>query len=144
MSVKVEKTENKNEVKLSFEIEAAKFEEAMKKVYVKTAKYFTIPGFRKGKAPMAIVERTYGSSIFYEDTFNELVPEIYDEAIKENKIEAVSTPQIDISQMEKGKDLKFTAIVQIKPEVKLGKYKGIELKKIEYTVSDKDIEHELM
>lgn len=143
MSVKVEKTENKNEVKLSFEIEAAKFDEAMKKVYAKTAKYFTIPGFRKGKAPMAIVERTYGSSIFYEDTFNELVPDIYDEAIKENKIEAVSRPQIDISQMEKGKDLKFTAIVQIKPEVKLGKYKGIELKKIEYTVSDKDVEHEL-
>ena len=143
MSVKVEKTENKNEVKLSFEIEAAKFEDAMKKVYTKTAKYFTIPGFRKGKAPMAIVERTYGSSIFYEDTFNELVPDIYDEAIKENKIEAVSRPQIDISQMEKGKDLKFTAIVQIKPEVKLGKYKGIELKKIEYTVSDKDVEHEL-
>ena len=143
MSVKVEKTENKNEVKLSFEIEAAKFDDAMKKVYAKTAKYFTIPGFRKGKAPMALVERTYGSSIFYEDTFNELVPDIYDEAIKENKIEAVSRPQIDISQMEKGKDLKFIAIVQIKPEVKLGKYKGIELKKIEYTVSDKDIEHEL-
>ena len=143
MSVKVEKTENKNEVKLSFEIEAEKFEDAMKKVYAKTAKYFTIPGFRKGKAPMTIVERTYGSSIFYEDTFNELVPDIYDEAIKENKIEAVSRPQIDISQMEKGKDLKFTAIVQIKPEVKLGKYKGIELKKIEYTVSDKDVEHEL-
>lgn len=143
MSVKVEKTENKNEVKLSFEIEAAKFDEAMKKVYAKTAKYFTIPGFRKGKAPMAIVERTYGSSIFYEDTFNELVPDIYDEAIKENKIEAVSRPQIDISQMEKGKDLKFTAIVQMKPEVKLGKYKGIELKKIEYNVSDKDVEHEL-
>lgn len=143
MSVKVEKTENKNEVKLSFEIEAEKFEDAMKKVYAKTAKYFTIPGFRKGKAPMAIVERTYGSSIFYEDTFNELVPDIYDEAIKENKIEAVSRPQIDISQMEKGKDLKFTAIVQIKPEVKLGKYKGIELKKIEYNVSDKDVEHEL-
>lgn len=143
MSVKVEKTENKNEVKLSFEIEAEKFEDAMKKVYAKTAKYFTIPGFRKGKAPMAIVERTYGSSIFYEDTFNELVPDIYDEAIKENKIEAVSRPQINISQMEKGKDLKFTAIVQIKPEVKLGKYKGIELKKIEYTVSDKDVEHEL-
>ncbi len=143
MSVKVENTENKNEVKLSFEIEAEKFDEAMKKVYAKTAKYFTIPGFRKGKAPMAIVERTYGSSIFYEDTFNELVPDIYDEAIKENKIEAVSRPQIDISQMEKGKDLKFTAIVQIKPEVKLGKYKGIELKKIEYNVSDKDVEHEL-
>ena len=143
MSVKVENTENKNEVKLSFTVEAEKFDEAMKKVYVKTAKYFTIPGFRKGKAPMNIVEQHYGSEIFYEDTFNELVPEIYDEAIKENKIEAVSKPDIDITQMAKGKDLIFTATVQIKPEVKLGKYKGIELKKIEYTVSDKEVEHEL-
>ena len=75
MSVKVEKTENTNEVKLSFEIEAEKFDEAMKKVYAKTAKYFNIPGFRKGKAPMQMVEKQYGSSIFYEDTFNELVPE---------------------------------------------------------------------
>ncbi len=143
MSVKVEKTENKNEVKLSFEVEAAKFDEAMKKVYAKTAKYFTIPGFRKGKAPMQIVERHYGSEIFYEDTFNEIVPDIYDEAIRENKIEAVSRPDIDISQIGKGKDLIFTATVQTKPEVKLGKYKGIELEKIEYTVSDKDVEHEL-
>ena len=143
MSVKVENTENKNEVKLSFTIEAEKFQEAMKKVYAKTAKYFTIPGFRKGKAPMQIVEKHYGSEIFYEDTFNELVPDIYDAAIKENNIEAVSRPNIDITQMEKGKDLIFTAIVQIKPEVKLGKYKGIELKKIEYTVSDKEVEHEL-
>ncbi len=143
MSVKVENTENKNEVKLSFEIEAEKFDEAMKKVYSKTAKYFTIPGFRKGKAPMNIVEKHYGSEIFYEDTFNELVPDIYDNAIKENNIEAVSKPAIDISQMEKGKNLIFTAVVQIKPEVTLGKYKGIELKKIEYTVSDKDVEHEL-
>ena len=143
MSVKVENTENKNEVKLSFTIEAEKFEEAMKKVYAKTAKYFTIPGFRKGKAPMQIVEKHYGSEIFYEDTFNELVPDIYDAAIKENNIEAVSRPNIDITQMEKGKGLIFTAIVQIKPEVKLGKYKGIELKKIEYTVSDKEVEHEL-
>ncbi len=143
MSVKVENTENKNEVKLSFTIEAEKFDEAMKRVYSKTAKYFTIPGFRKGKAPMQIVEKHYGSEIFYEDTFNELVPDIYDAAIKENNIEAVSRPNIDITQMEKGKDLIFTAIVQIKPEIKLGKYKGIELKKIEYTVSDKDVEHEL-
>ena len=143
MSVKVENTENKNEVKLSFTIEAEKFDEAMKKVYAKTAKYFTIPGFRKGKAPMNIVEQHYGSEIFYEDTFNELVPDIYDEAIKENKIEAVSRPNIDITQIGKGKELIFTAVVQIKPEIKLGKYKGIELKKIEYTVSDKDVEHEL-
>ena len=143
MSVKVENTENKNEVKLTFTIEAEKFDEAMKRVYAKTAKYFTIPGFRKGKAPMNIVEQHYGTEIFYEDTFNELVPDIYDEAIKENKIEAVSRPDIDITQMEKGKELIFTATVQTKPEVELGKYKGIELKKIEYNVSDKDIEHEL-
>lgn len=143
MSVKVENTENKNEVKLSFEVEAEKFDEAMKKVYVKTAKYFNIPGFRRGKAPMQIVEQHYGSEIFYEDTFNELIPEIYDEAIKENKIEAVSRPDIDITQIGKGQNLIFTAIVQTKPEVKLGKYKGIELKKIEYNVSDKEIEHEL-
>ena len=143
MSVKVEKTENTNEVKLSFEIEAEKFDEAMKKVYLKTAKYFNVPGFRKGKAPMQMVEKQYGASIFYEDTFNELVPEIYDEAIKANNVEAVSRPQIDIQQMEKGKNLIFTAIVQVIPEVKLGKYKGIELNKIEYNVSDEDIEHEL-
>ena len=143
MSVKVENTENKNEVKLTFTIEAEKFDEAMKRVYAKTAKYFTIPGFRKGKAPMNIVEQHYGSEIFYEDTFNELVPDIYDEAIKENKIEAVSRPDIDITQMGKGKELIFTATVQTKPEVELGKYKGIELKKIEYNVSDKDVEHEL-
>ena len=143
MSVKVENTQNKNEVKLSFTVEAEKFEEAMKKVYAKTAKYFTISGFRKGKAPMNMVERQYGSEIFYEDTFNELVPDIYDAAIKENNIQAVSRPEIDITQMEKGKDLIFTATVQTKPEVKLGKYKGIELPKVEYTVSDKDVEHEL-
>ncbi len=143
MDVKVEKTENKNEVKLSFTVEAEKFEEAMKKVYAKTAKYFNIPGFRKGKAPMQLVERQYGSEIFYEDSFNELASEVYDEAIKENKIDAVSKPDIDIKQMEKGKELIFTATVQTKPEVKLGKYKGIEIKKIEYNVSDEDVNHEL-
>lgn len=143
MNVKVENTENKNEVKLTFNIEAEKFEEAIKKVYAKTAKYFNIPGFRKGKAPLQLVERQYGTAIFYEDAFNELVPEIYDEAIKENKVEAVSKPNIDIVQMEKGKELIFTATVETKPEVELGKYKGIEIKKIEYNTSDKDIEHEL-
>ncbi len=143
MDIKVENTESKNEVKLNFEIEAEKFEDAMKKVYTKNAKYFNIPGFRKGKAPMSIVEQYYGAEIFYEDAFNELVPEIYDEAIKSNNIEAVSRPDIDIKQMEKGKNLIFTAKVQTKPEVKLGKYKGIEIKKIEYNVSDKDIDQEL-
>ncbi len=143
MSMKVEKTDKANEVKLSFVIEAQKFDEAIQKAYTKNAKYFTIPGFRKGKAPYKIVERQYGAQIFYEDAFNEVVPEIYEKELNENKIEAVSRPDIDITQMEKGKDLIFTAIVQTKPEVTLGKYKGIELKKIEYTVKEEDIEHEL-
>lgn len=143
MSIKVEKTEKNNELKLTFTIEAAKFDEGMKKVYLKTAKYFNVPGFRKGKAPMNIIERQYGSEIFYEDTFNEIVPEVYDEELKANNIEAVSRPDIDVTQIGKGQDLIFTAVVQIKPEVKLGKYKGIQLKKIEYNVTDEDIEHEI-
>ena len=143
MSIKIEKTENNNELKLEFTIEAKKFDEGMKKVYAKSAKYFNIPGFRKGKAPMAIVEKQYGPEIFYEDTFNEIVPEEYERELKENNIEAVSRPEIEVKQMGKGQDLVFTAVVQTKPEVKLGKYKGIELKKIEYNVTDEDIEHEL-
>ena len=143
MSMKVEKTDKANEVKLSFVIEAQKFDEAIQKAYTKNAKYFTIPGFRKGKAPYKIVERQYGAQIFYEDAFNEVVPEIYEKELNENKIEAVSRPDIDITKKKKGKDLIFTAIVQTKPEVTLGKYKGIELKKIEYTVKEEDIKHEL-
>ena len=143
MSIKVEKTENKNEVKLEFTIEAQKFDEAIKKVYLKSAKYFNIPGFRKGKAPMNIVEKYYGDEIFYEDAFNEVVPEVYEKELKDNKIEAVSRPDIDVKQIGKGQDLIFTAVVQTKPEVKLGKYKGIEIGKHEYNVSEHDIEHEL-
>lgn len=143
MSLKQEKTENKNELKLTITVEAEKFDNAIKSVFQKSAKYFNIPGFRKGKAPFNIVERYYGDSIFYEDAFNELVPDVYDKEIKDNKIDVVSKPHIDIVQMEKGKDLIFTAIVNTKPEVKLGKYKGIELKKVEYKVTDEDVEHEL-
>ena len=143
MSIKVEKTDNKNELKLEFTVEAQKFDETMKKVYFKTVKYFNIPGFRKGKAPMNIIERYYGKEIFYEDTFNEILQEVYDNALKENKIEAVSRPDIDVKQIGKGQDLIFTAVVQTKPEVKPGKYKGIEIKKVEYNVSDEDINHEL-
>ena len=143
MSIKVEKTENKNELKLEFKIEAKKFDEAIMKVFNKSVKYFNIPGFRKGKAPFNIVERMYGDEIFYEDAFNELVPSIYEKEIEDNKIEAVSRPDIHIVNMKKGEDLIFTAIVQTRPEVNLGKYKGIELKKVEYPVTDEDVEHEL-
>ena len=143
MSIKVEKTENTNEVKLTFNVPAEIFDEGMKKVYNKTAKYFNIPGFRKGKAPMAMVEKTYGSEIFYEDTFNEIVPEIFEKEIAENKLEVVSKPEIDIVQIGKGKELIFTAVVQTKPEVKLGNYKGIELDKVEYKIMAKDVNKEL-
>jgi trigger factor len=143
MNSKVEKTENANEVKIEITVEAQKFDEAIKRVYFKTVKYFNIPGFRKGKAPMNIIEKYYGKEIFYEDTFNEVAQEAYEEALKENKLEVVSRPDIDITQIGKGQDLIFTAVVQTKPEVELGKYKGIEIPKIEYTVSDHDIEHEL-
>ena len=143
MKCNVEKTENANEVKLEVTIEANKFEEAIKKVYFQSAKYFNIPGFRKGKAPMNIVEKYYGKEIFYEDAFNEVVPAELEEALKENNIEAVSRPDIDVKQIEKGKDLIFTAVFQTKPEAELGKYEGIEIEKIEYNVTDEDINHEL-
>ena len=143
MKCNVEKTANANEVKLEVTIEANKFEEAIKKVYFQSAKYFNIPGFRKGKAPMNIVEKYYGKEIFYEDAFNEVVPAELEEALKENNIEAVSRPDIDVKQIEKGKDLIFTAVFQTKPEAELGKYKGIEIEKIEYNVTDEDINHEL-
>ena len=143
MSVKVEKTENKNEVKLEFTVEAAKFDEAIKKVFNKNAKYFNIPGFRKGKAPMMMVEKFYGSEIFYEDAFNEVVPEVYDEAIKSEKLDVVSRLDINVEQIGKGKDLIFTAIVQTKPEVKLGKYKGIALEKTAYKVTSEAVDNEI-
>ena len=143
MNCKLEKTENANEVKLEITVEAAKFEDAMKKVYFQNAKYINIPGFRKGKAPMNVVEKYYGKEIFYEDAFNEVAGEAYEQALKENNVEAVSRPNIDVVQIEKGKDLIFTAVVQTKPEVELGKYKGIEIPKIVYNVTDESVEAEL-
>lgn len=143
MSMKIEKTENANELKLEFTIEAEKFEKAIKTVYAKSSRYFNIPGFRKGKAPFEMAERMYGTEIFYEDAFNEVVPPVFEEEMKSNNIEAVSKPQIEVKQMEKGKDLIFTAIIQTKPEVKLGKYKGVQIKKIEYPVNEEDINKEL-
>ena len=143
MNCKVEKTENANEVKLELTVEASRFDEAIKKVYFKSAKYFNIPGFRKGKAPMKIVEKYYGEEIFFEDAFNDIAPEVLEEAVKEKKLEVVSRPDIDVKQIGKGQDLIFTAVFQTKPEAELGKYKGIEIKKIEYNVTDEDINHEL-
>ena len=143
MKSKVEKTKNANEVKVKITVEASKFDEAIKKVYFQSAKYFNIPGFRKGKAPMQIVEKYYAKEIFYEDAFNEVAQKALEEAIEENKLEIVSRPDIEVEQIEKGKDLIFTAVMQTKPEVKLGKYKGVEIDKIEYKATEKDVQHEL-
>ena len=143
MNCKLEKTENANEVKFEITVEATKFEDAMKKVYFKSAKYFNIPGFRKGKAPMQIVEKYYGPEIFYEDAFNEVAQEALEEAVEENKLDVVSRPEVDVKQMEKGKDLIFTVVMQTKPEAEVSKYKGIEIKKVEYNVTDEAVEHEL-
>ena len=100
MNCKVENTKNANEVKLEITVEAAKFEDAMKKVYFQNAKYINIPGFRKGKAPMSVVEKYYGKEIFYEDAFNEVAWESYEAALTENKIEALSKPNIEVVQIE--------------------------------------------
>ena len=143
MSSKVEKTKNANEIKIEIKIDAEKFDNAIKKVYFQSAKYFNIPGFRKGKAPQAIVEKYYGKEIFYEDAFNEIAEDEYKKAIEDNKLDVVSKPEIDIVKMEKGQDLIFTATVQTKPDSKLDKYKGIEIDKIEYNVKASDIKEEL-
>ena len=143
MSIKKEKTNNKNEIKITFTVEPERFDEAIEHVFKENAKYFTVPGFRKGKAPFNIVAKQYGVEMFYEDAFNHLLPEVYDEEIEKNKLDVVSKPEINIIQIEKGKELIFEAIVSTRPEVELGQYKGIELKKVEYKVKAEDIKHEL-
>ncbi|HHV95130.1 MAG TPA: trigger factor [Clostridiaceae bacterium] len=142
MKVSVEKKE-KNTVKLQFEVDASKFEEGMEKAYRKNAKKFNVPGFRKGKAPRKIVERYYGEEVLYEDAFTYVYDEVYEKAIKENNIQPVDRPSIDIVQIGSGKDLIFTAEVTVKPEVELGQYKGIEVEKKEVVITDEDVENEL-
>ncbi|MBQ8299966.1 MAG: trigger factor [Clostridia bacterium] len=142
MSSKLEKLEN-NLVKLEITIEAEKFEEGMSKAFFRNAKHFAVPGFRKGKVPRDIVEKHYGEGILYEDAFNIVAQDAYEAAIEEHKLDIVSSPEIDITQIGKGKELIFTAVVTVRPEVKLGKYKGIKLEKKEYKVTAKDVDAEI-
>ena len=142
MNANIEKLED-SQVKIEVTIEAEKFDKAMDEAFKKNAKYFRIPGFRNGKAPRKIVEKTYGEGVLYEEAFNIVAPEVFDEIVKENKLDVVSTPEIDITQIGSGKDLVFTAKVTVKPEVKLGKYKGIKLEKKEYPVTEEDIQKHL-
>ncbi len=142
MNAKVETLE-KSMVKLTIEVDAAKFEEGMQKAYNKNKGKMNIQGFRKGKAPRQIIEKTYGPEVFYDDAANYCIPEAYDNAVEEASLEVVSRPEIDAVQIEKGKSFIFTAVVAVKPEITLGEYKGIEVEKREVEVSDEDIDAEI-
>ena len=142
MSLQVEKLE-KNMAKLTIEVPAEEFDAAIKNAYNKNKNKFSIPGFRKGKAPLAMLEKMYGAGIFYEDAANEVIDASYPKAAEESKEEIVSTPEIKVTQIEKGKAFIYEATVALKPEVTLGEYKGVEVKKAEAVVTDEDIENEL-
>ena len=142
MSLQVEKLE-KNTAKLTIEVPAEEFDAAIKNAYNKNKNKFSIPGFRKGKAPLAMLEKMYGAGIFYEDAANEVIDASYPKAAEESKEEIVSTPEIKVTQIEKGKAFIYEATVALKPEVTLGEYKGVEVKKAEAVVTDEDVENEL-
>ena len=142
MSVKVEKLEH-NMAKLTIEVPTEELEKAVEKVYQSQKKNISIPGFRKGKVPRTMVEKMYGAEVFYQDAANEIIPDAYEAALKEVEEEIVSMPEVDVVQMKKGEPFIFTAEVALKPEVKLGQYKGVEVDKIDVTVSDEEVEAEI-
>ncbi len=143
MSLQVEKKE-KNMALLTIEVSADEVEKALEKAYQKNKGKMSVPGFRKGKVPRQMIEKMYGPAVFYEDAANILIPEAYDRELSEHKeIEVVSRPTVDVTQMEKGKPMIFTAEVALKPEVTLGKYKGVTVEKIDTAVTDEEIDAEI-
>ena len=142
MSLQVEKLE-KNMAKLTIEVSAEEFDKAIAAAYNHNKGKFNIPGFRKGKAPQAMIEKMYGVGVFYEDAANTLIDETYPNAAEECEEEIVSSPKINVEQIEKGKPFIYTAEVALKPEVTLGEYKGIEVEKADAVVTDADVEEEL-
>ncbi len=142
MSLQVENLE-KNMAKLTVEVPAEKFESAIRTAFNKNKNRFNIPGFRRGKAPLQMVEKMYGVEVLYEDAANTLLDETYPDAVKECGLDIVSSPEIDIQQIEKGKTFIYTALVAVKPEVTLGEYKGVEVEKASAEVTDEDVEAEL-
>ena len=142
MSVQVEKLE-KSMAKLTIEVSAEEFEAAMQKAYIKNKNRIQLQGFRKGKAPRAMVEKIYGPGVFYEDAANIIIPDAYEAAAKESELEIVSQPQIDVTQIEKGKSFIFTAEVAVKPVVTLGEYKGLKYENRPVEVTDEEVETEL-
>lgn len=142
MSLQVEKLE-KNMAKLTIETAVEEFEKAIEKAYQKQKSKISIPGFRKGKVPRQMVERMYGKEVFFEEAANILIPDAYDKALDECEEEIVSSPTIEVTQIEAGKPFVFTATVALKPEVKLGKYKGVKIDKIETEVTDEEVDAQL-
>lgn len=139
MSVQVEKLEN-NMAKLTIEVSAEDLEKALEAAYQKEKNKISIPGFRKGKVPRAMVEKMYGAGIFYEDAANSLMQQNYPAAVDESGIDIVSRPSVDVVQLEKGKPFIFTAEVAVKPEVTLGKYLGVTVSKVDTTVTDEEVD----
>lgn len=139
MSLKVEKLEN-NMAKLTIEVPAEEFSKAVENAYQRNKKKISVPGFRAGKVPKAMIEKMYGKEVFYEEAMNAIIPEAYAKAYDECEEELVSAPKIDVVQAEEGKDFIFTAEVALKPDVELGKYKGIEIDKINVDVTDEEVD----
>jgi len=139
MSTTVEKISS-NKVKLSFDIDAAKFDEAMGKAYIKVRGQVNVPGFRKGRAPRKLIENMYGEAVFYDEAFDMIFDEVYGPAIEENKLEIVDRPEIDIAQIGSGKNLQFTCEVYVVPDVTLGEYKGVSVKKQVTEVTDAQVD----
>ena len=142
MSVQVEKLE-KNMAKLTIEVAPEELEKAIEGAYQKNKSKISVPGFRKGKVPRQMIERMYGKEVFYEDAVNALIPEAYEKAVDECEEEIVSSPKIEVAQVEAGKPFIFTAEVALKPEVKLGKYKGVKVEKADTEVTDEEVDKEI-
>ncbi|MDD6762724.1 MAG: trigger factor [Clostridiales bacterium] len=142
MAVKCEEVE-KNLVKLTFEVSSEEFDKAIDRAYNKNKSKFNVPGFRKGKAPKNVVYKMYGKTAFYDEALNDLLPQAYETALKESGVEAVARPEFDVEEIKEGEPVVYTALVTTKPEVKLGEYKGIKVAKIDYTVSDEDVDKDI-
>lgn len=142
MSTTYEKISS-NQAKLSFTVSAEDFEKAINTAYKKNCSRINIPGFRKGKAPRYVIEMHYGKGVFYEDALDELFPALYTAAIEENKLEPVDRPELDVQQMEAGKELQFSVTVFVKPDVTLGDYKAVKVEKTVAEVTEDDVKAEI-
>ena len=129
-----------NKAKLSFTVPAEQFEAAMQKAYLKNRGKINVPGFRRGKAPRKLIETMYGEGVFYDDAFQLIFPDLYDEAVKENNLQTVDQPEVDVQEIGEGKDLVFSCEVFVRPDVTLGDYKGLTVTIAKQTVTDADID----